>query len=97
MQCPISASLPAFAVPVLIGDHEQLRPKPQSYHLEVASGRGYDLDLSAFERLATTPGFPRSTLQVQRRMRPDISRYGEGSICQDKFANMLQPCAMQFL
>eukprot|EP00878_Enallax_costatus_P024998 GHUV01026715.1.p1 GENE.GHUV01026715.1~~GHUV01026715.1.p1 ORF type:complete len:430 (+),score=88.69 GHUV01026715.1:146-1435(+) len=56
------------------GDHEQLRPKPQYYPLEAASGKGYDLDVSLFERLARTPGFPVVTLEQQRRMRPDISR-----------------------
>ncbi|KAF6248733.1 AAA domain-containing protein [Scenedesmus sp. NREL 46B-D3] len=59
---------------ILIGDHEQLRPKPQHYPLEAASGRGYDLDVSAFERLASSGSIPVVTLQEQRRMRPDISR-----------------------
>lgn len=58
------------------GDHEQLRPKPQYYPMEAASGKGYDLDISTFECLARTPGFPRVTLETQRRMRPDISRCG---------------------
>jgi hypothetical protein len=56
------------------GDHEQLRPKPQYYPLEAASGKGYDLDISTFERLARTAGFPRVTLETQRRMHPHISR-----------------------
>jgi len=43
--------------------------------LEAASNKGYDLDISTFERLATTPGFPKITLETQRRMRPDISRW----------------------
>jgi len=38
---------------ILIGDHLQLRPKIESYELTVVSSRGYDLDLSLFERLAT--------------------------------------------
>ncbi|WIA41120.1 hypothetical protein OEZ86_004748 [Tetradesmus obliquus] len=59
---------------ILIGDHEQLRPKPQYYPLEAASGRGYNLDVSAFERLASSGSIPVVTLQEQRRMRPDISR-----------------------
>jgi hypothetical protein len=65
----------AAAVPADAGDHEQLRPKPQYYPLEAASGRGYDLDVSAFERLAGSGTMPVVTLQEQRRMRPDISRY----------------------
>jgi superfamily I DNA and/or RNA helicase len=59
---------------ILVGDHEQLRPKPNRYELQAISGRRLDLDVSLFERLARTPTFPRATLAIQRRMRPDISR-----------------------
>jgi superfamily I DNA and/or RNA helicase len=59
---------------ILVGDHEQLRPKPNRYELQAISGRRLDLDVSLFERLACTPTFPRATLAIQRRMRPDISR-----------------------
>ena len=38
----------------------------------MASGRGYDLDLSLFERLQGQ-GFPVASLVLQRRMQPDIS------------------------
>lgn len=55
-----------------VGDHEQLRPKAEEYGLTVASGRGYDLDLSLFERLQGQ-GFPVASLVLQRRMQPDIS------------------------
>ncbi|KAL3153759.1 hypothetical protein ABBQ32_013348 [Trebouxia sp. C0010 RCD-2024] len=58
---------------ILIGDPEQLRPKPQLYTLQIESGRGYDLDRSLFERLVKD-GFPMVTLELQRRMRPSISR-----------------------
>ncbi|EFJ49576.1 hypothetical protein VOLCADRAFT_89933 [Volvox carteri f. nagariensis] len=43
---------------ILIGDHEQLRPKPNEYDLQAASGRGLDLDVSLFERLVRGGGGP---------------------------------------
>ncbi|GFH27466.1 predicted protein, partial [Haematococcus lacustris] len=58
---------------VLIGDHKQLRPKVESYSLQKESGRGYDLNVSLFERLVLA-GFPHASLAVQHRMHPDISR-----------------------
>jgi len=57
---------------VLIGDHKQLRPKVESYGLSEASGLGYDLDISLFERLVVA-GQASVTLQVQHRMRPSLS------------------------
>ncbi len=60
-------------LPWIVGDHEQLRPKAEEYGLTVASGRGYDLDLSLFERLQGQ-GFPVASLVLQRRMQPDRSR-----------------------
>ncbi len=56
---------------IMIGDHKQLRPKAEHYPLTVESRRGYDLNRSLFERLATI--LPLSTLGVQHRMHPDIS------------------------
>lgn len=56
---------------ILIGDHQQLRPKC-SYELGVDGGSGYDLDRSLFERLVIK-GFPHTTLTQQHRMRPEIS------------------------
>ncbi len=61
---------------ILIGDHQQLRPKTQVYDLAVESGKGYNLDLSLFERLIRA-GIPHHVLSVQRRMRPSISRQGD--------------------
>ena len=46
---------------VLIGDHQQLRPKINSYALSVEKGEGYDLNRSLFERLVLA-GYPHSTL-----------------------------------
>jgi hypothetical protein len=57
---------------ILIGDHQQLRPKCNSYDLTVDGGKGYDLDRSLFERLIRK-GFPHTTLTKQHRMRPEIS------------------------
>ena len=54
---------------VLIGDHEQLRPKTTDYFL----ARDYHLDISLFERLVKN-GFPSVTLETQHRMRPQISK-----------------------
>ena len=53
---------------ILIGDHQQLRPKTNDHIL----ARDHRLDVSLFERLVRN-GFPHVTLQVQHRMRPEIS------------------------
>ncbi|WIA14242.1 hypothetical protein OEZ85_002778 [Tetradesmus obliquus] len=58
---------------IQIGDHKQLRPKVESYELSVQAGRGHSLNVSLFERLVTA-GAPHTTLAVQHRMHPDISR-----------------------
>ncbi len=57
---------------VLIGDHQQLRPKVNNYNLSVEKGDGYDLNRSLFERLVLS-GFPHTTLRQQHRMCPEIS------------------------
>ena len=56
---------------VLIGDHQQLRPKVH-FDLSVAKGLGFDADVSLFERLVLK-GYPHQTLSEQHRMRPEIS------------------------
>ena len=53
---------------VLIGDHQQLRPKPTYYELE----KKYNFNVSLFERLAMN-GCPVQTLSIQHRMRPEIA------------------------
>lgn len=58
---------------VMIGDHRQLRPKCQHYPLTVESNKGFDLNVSLFERLALAPEFHIATLGVQHRMHPEIS------------------------
>ncbi|KAF5389873.1 hypothetical protein D9757_003572 [Collybiopsis confluens] len=57
---------------VLIGDHQQLRPKVNDYRLTVEKGEGYNLNMSLFERLVLK-GYPHETLLEQHRMRPEIS------------------------
>ncbi|KAK9843209.1 hypothetical protein WJX74_008770 [Apatococcus lobatus] len=55
---------------VLIGDHQQLRPKVQDYASEKLG-----LDVSLFERLVMHSNMPVKRLLVQRRMRPEISEF----------------------
>jgi hypothetical protein len=54
---------------ILIGDHQQLRPKPSVYNLGVK----YGLDVSLLERMIEA-GVPYNRLSVQHRMRPEISK-----------------------
>lgn len=53
---------------ILIGDHQQLRPKPTCYELETK----YNFNVSLFERLALN-GCPVQTLNIQHRMRPEVA------------------------
>lgn len=55
------------------GDHKQLRPKVEQYSLRVESGRGFDLNVSLFERLVKS-GYPHTTLELQHRMPPEVRR-----------------------
>lgn len=58
---------------IMIGDHLQLRPKLECYSLRKEAEQGVDFDVSLFERLVRS-NFPYCTLEVQHRMRPDISK-----------------------
>ncbi|KAK4236384.1 hypothetical protein C8A03DRAFT_45620 [Achaetomium macrosporum] len=76
----ISALMPGVEHFIQIGDHRQLRPQIQNYlqfSLETPAGRAYQLDRSQFERRAVgepgLPPLPVAQLNVQRRMRPEIS------------------------
>ncbi|KAI9801196.1 MAG: hypothetical protein M1825_003470 [Sarcosagium campestre] len=75
----LSTLIPSIEHLIQIGDHQQLRPQINSYDLSLESPQGqlYQLDRSQFERLSNrTPGmppFPVAQLNVQRRMRPQIS------------------------
>ena len=53
---------------ILIGDHQQLRPKPTVYKL----AKDYNLELSLFERMIRN-GMDCHCLDIQHRMRPEIS------------------------
>ncbi|KAF8656758.1 hypothetical protein AX16_002437 [Volvariella volvacea WC 439] len=60
---------------ILIGDPFQLRPTLNNYSLSMDSRAGkrlYRFDMSLMERLSSS-GFPMSRIDVQRRMRPEIS------------------------
>ncbi|KAF4457780.1 hypothetical protein F53441_353 [Fusarium austroafricanum] len=65
---------------IQIGDHKQLRPQINNFELslESSSGKFWQLDRSQFERRAVgEPGLaaaPFAQLNVQRRMRPEISQ-----------------------
>lgn len=75
----LSALLPSVEHFIQIGDHQQLRPQINNYNLSLESQQGslYQLDRSQFERLSIgepgRPAFPVAQLNVQRRMRPQIS------------------------
>ncbi|RTE73083.1 hypothetical protein BHE90_012479 [Fusarium euwallaceae] len=76
----ISALMPSVEHLIQIGDHKQLRPQISSHSLslETRSGLAWQLDRSQFERRAVgEPGLPPAPvaqLNVQRRMRPEISQ-----------------------
>ncbi|KAH7409766.1 hypothetical protein DE146DRAFT_774768 [Phaeosphaeria sp. MPI-PUGE-AT-0046c] len=77
----LTALLPSVEHCILIGDHQQLRPQVQNFDLSSESRGGcqYALDISLFERLVKpqdmfSKPLPLSTLEVQRRMHPSISR-----------------------
>lgn len=76
----VCALLPTVEHFIQIGDHQQLRPSINNYNLSLESNQGalYKLDRSQFERLSVPERgrqtMPVAQLNVQRRMRPQISR-----------------------
>lgn len=64
----VTSLAPSVQQLVLIGDHKQLQPKPNCYDLEIK----YKLGVSLFERLVRNK-IPYVSLNVQHRMRPEIS------------------------
>lgn len=78
----LTAMLPSVEHAILIGDHQQLRPRVQNYDLSSEKpGNEIGLDISLFERLVRPRGgesghhvLPYSSLETQRRMHPDISQ-----------------------
>jgi AAA domain len=75
----LSALIPSVQHLIQIGDHQQLRPQINNYNLSLESQQGglYQLDRSQFERLSSGESgkfpLPIAQLNVQRRMRPEIS------------------------
>ncbi|CCF48454.1 uncharacterized protein UHO2_07028 [Ustilago hordei] len=75
----LTAMLPSIEHAILIGDHQQLRPKAQNYELSVDNARSQvKMDISLFERLVhpnenENRAVPFVTLEIQRRMHPSIS------------------------
>ena len=55
---------------IMIGDHQQLRPKPYNYELTAK----YHFDVSLFERLINN-GIPYKTLKYQRRMKSSFADF----------------------
>ena len=53
---------------ILIGDHQQLRPSVENYHLV----KNYHFDISLMERLIRN-GLPYTILNLQNRMRPEFA------------------------
>lgn len=64
----VSGLFPTLEQLILIGDHQQLMPQVDT---QVLASAPYNLHVSLFERLVNL-GLPYSTLNVQRRMRPEI-------------------------
>jgi len=64
----VTSLTPSLEHLILIGDHKQLRPNPSVYEL----AKKYNLELSLFERMVNN-GMKCLTLNVQHRMRPEIS------------------------
>jgi hypothetical protein len=75
----LTAMLPSIEHAILIGDHQQLRPKAQNYELSCENPRSQvKMDISLFERLVhpnenENRAVQFVTLEVQRRMHPSIS------------------------
>ncbi|EGU88984.1 hypothetical protein FOXB_00496 [Fusarium oxysporum f. sp. conglutinans Fo5176] len=75
----ISTLIPGIEHLIQIGDHKQLRPKINNHNLgREISGKKWQLDRSQFERWAEGEDglspIPVAQLNVQRRMRPEISQ-----------------------
>lgn len=96
----LTALLPTVEHFIQIGDHQQLRPSINNFQdlsLESDKGQLYQLDRSQFERLSVgergRPLMPVAQLNVQRRMRPDISFLIQQTIY-DKLEN--HPSTLRF-
>ena len=67
---------------ILIGDHQQLRPSPNVYDLQI----NYNLDVSLFERMIKN-GMQFSRLCLQHRMRPQIAKMLDHIYVEPKLQN----------
>jgi len=67
---------------ILIGDHQQLRPSPTVYDLQI----NYNLDVSLFERMVKN-GMQFSRLCLQHRMRPEIAKMLDHIYAEPKLQN----------
>ena len=67
---------------ILIGDHQQLRPSPTVYDLQI----NYNLDVSLFERMVKN-GMQFSRLCLQHRMRPQIAKMLDHIYLEPKLQN----------
>jgi hypothetical protein len=75
----VSTLIPGIEHLIQIGDHKQLRPKINNHNLgREISGKKWQLDRSQFERRAEGEDglspVPVAQLNIQRRMRPEISQ-----------------------
>ncbi|GJE94480.1 P-loop containing nucleoside triphosphate hydrolase protein [Phanerochaete sordida] len=71
----LGALVPSIQHVILIGDPQQLRPTINNFALSTehkSGGKLHKFDMSLMERLSSS-GFPMSQINVQRRMRPQIS------------------------
>lgn len=74
------ALMPQLQHLILIGDHQQLRPRSDLWKYQTANpdGKQWSFDISLFERLAqplmpSEKKLPLDTLDIQRRMHPAIA------------------------
>ena len=76
LEAQLIATIPATVKQlIMIGDHQQLKPKLQYYPLRNESHQGINFDQSMFERLVIHANYPKVTLNIQHRMRPEISSF----------------------
>ena len=78
----VTSLTPGLQHLILIGDHQQLRPNPTVYDLQI----NYDLDVSLFERMVTN-GMLFSRLCLQHRMRPEIAKMLDHIYVEPKLQN----------
>eukprot|EP00915_Cephaloidophora_sp_WS-2016_P005735 GHVH01007606.1.p1 GENE.GHVH01007606.1~~GHVH01007606.1.p1 ORF type:complete len:1799 (-),score=214.83 GHVH01007606.1:52-4785(-) len=64
---------PSMKKLILIGDHQQLKPKLNHHPLTSLANKEISFDVSLFERLVFSAS-PVASLETQHRMRPEISR-----------------------